>query len=47
MVVGEIKSLPSLRLLAGLKERPATPELRQGLDSYEAAVWNLGQWKKF
>jgi len=46
VVVGRIKSLPSLRLLAGLKERPATLELRQGLDSYEAAVWNLGQWTK-
>ena len=46
MVVGKIKSLPSLQFLAGLKERPATLELRQGLDSLEAAVWNLGQWTK-
>lgn len=46
MFVGEIKSLPRLRLLIGLKECPIALALRQGLNSYEAAVRNIGQWRK-
>lgn len=45
-VVGGIKSLPSLRPLAGLSGRPATWGLRQGPNLLKAAVWNLGQWEK-